>query len=304
MKNKLIVRMAEGLGNQLFMYANAFSIAQKINYKLYFDEKSGYFKKKDIQNFALNNFNISANTLDDKYKFNNQIKNLKRKFLINFDFLKKKKKFIIENRFENKKTKYDTIDTTNLSNIVYLEGHYESEKYFISNRDSILREFEIKNKDKLMNNRYFDIISKNKDRIISICVRTNRYSERINNSNDLISKKKSDAFTKDNIEYIYRAIKQFPINIEKPLFLLWSNDFSNLNQNFQKDNFIFVQNSQDKIITDFFLLTLCKYFIVGPTSFHWWGAWLSQDANKICIKPKNINPSKNIDFWPNEWIAL
>ena len=68
MKNRLIVRIAEGLGNQMFMYANAFSVAQKINYELYFDEKSAYFKKKDIRNFALNHFNISANTLDDKYK--------------------------------------------------------------------------------------------------------------------------------------------------------------------------------------------------------------------------------------------
>ena len=33
---------------------------------------------------------------------------------------------------------------------------------------------------------------------------------------------------------------------------------------------------------DFYLLTLCQNFIVGPTSFHWWGAWLSQNNNKIC----------------------
>ena len=46
MKNKLIVRIAEGLGNQLFMYAHAYCLSKKINYDLYIDNTSGYFKKK------------------------------------------------------------------------------------------------------------------------------------------------------------------------------------------------------------------------------------------------------------------
>tara|TARA_B100000900_G_scaffold386266_1_gene376603 strand:+ start:118 stop:1032 length:915 start_codon:yes stop_codon:yes gene_type:complete len=304
MKKSLIVRIAEGLGNQMFMYANALSVSKNINYKLYVDDKSAYFKKKDIRSFELNNFNITGSSLDDKYKFNNEIKNFKRKFLIKFDLFRTKKNFIIESKFKNKQTKYSPIDTRNLSDLVYVEGNYESEKYFISNRNNLLKEFEIKNKDKLIKNKYFDMINKNKDRIISICVRTNRYSERIKNSDNLISKSKSDEFTQNNIEYIKRAIKQFPIKIEKPLYLLWSNDFSNLNEYFPKENFIFIKNDHNKVINDFFLLTLCKNFIVGPTSFHWWGAWLSQHNDKICIKPKNINQSSNIDFWPNNWIPL
>ena len=58
------------------------------------------------------------------------------------------------------------------------------------------------------------------------------------------------------------------------------------------------------MITDFSLLNECNNFIVGPTSFHWWGAWLNNNANKICIRPSNINPSKNKDFWPSNWIEI
>ncbi len=46
MEKRIIVRIGEGLGNQLFMYANAYAISKTIGYNLYLDSKSGYFKKK------------------------------------------------------------------------------------------------------------------------------------------------------------------------------------------------------------------------------------------------------------------
>ena len=46
MKKRLTIEIAEGLGNQIFMYAFAYSISKKFNYDLYIDNKSGYSKKK------------------------------------------------------------------------------------------------------------------------------------------------------------------------------------------------------------------------------------------------------------------
>lgn len=46
MNNKIIVRIAEGLGNQIFMYANGYALSKKINYELLIDNESGYLKKK------------------------------------------------------------------------------------------------------------------------------------------------------------------------------------------------------------------------------------------------------------------
>ena len=46
MEKKIIVRIAAGLGNQMSMYAHAFSLSKKLNYRLYIDDKSGYFQKK------------------------------------------------------------------------------------------------------------------------------------------------------------------------------------------------------------------------------------------------------------------
>ena len=91
---KLIVRIAEGLGNQMFMYSHSYSLSKKLNYTLFVDNSSGYFKRKNqIRNFELNYFNISSQLSDDKFKFDTYIKDIKRKILKKTDFFKKKKIF-------------------------------------------------------------------------------------------------------------------------------------------------------------------------------------------------------------------
>ena len=56
MKKNLIVRIGEGLGNQLFMYANAYSLSKKFDCNLYIDDESGFSKNKRSRFYNLNIF--------------------------------------------------------------------------------------------------------------------------------------------------------------------------------------------------------------------------------------------------------
>ena len=105
--NKIIVvRIAEGIGNQLFMYANSFSICKRYNYKLLIDDTSGYFKKKNrIRSFELNKFLVDFTIAGNNFKFDNYYKDTKRKFLKKIDYFKQKKSFFIEER-DKKKTNF------------------------------------------------------------------------------------------------------------------------------------------------------------------------------------------------------
>ena len=105
MNKKLIVRISEGLGNQLFMYANAFSLSKKINYDLFVDNESSY-RGKNIRSYLLNNFEISANTATQDLKFNSFKKNFFRKIKIHVDKIKNNKEFLIEKKLLDKKTSY------------------------------------------------------------------------------------------------------------------------------------------------------------------------------------------------------
>jgi len=296
----IIAKISEGLGNQLFMYANAYAISKKFDFNLCLDPYSGYYKN-NVRSFMLNNFNISSEVAPSDWIFSNNYRNLIKKLKIKFDFFKKKKSFLFESKDKNKLTKYIPIKLDNFNDKIYIDGNFESEKYFLNYRNDLLNQFSLKINFK-NNNKYLDII--NKHNVVSISVRQNRYSERISNKFDQYSISKSQDFVSKTVDYIYESIEFIKSKVDNPKFLLWSNDFTGLEKYFPTNKFLYVINSENKILNDFYLLTQCKYFIVGPSTFSWWGAWLSNNDNKICIRPKNINPSNNLDFWPESWISI
>ncbi len=299
MNRKIVVKISEGLGNQFFMYANAYALSKKFNLDLCLDPYSGYYKNK-LRSYMLNNFNISSKIATSDWIFCNNYRNVLKKIKVKYDFFKKKKSFLFEPKDKNKSTKFTYIKLDNFDNTLYIDGNFESEKYFFDYRKDLLNEFSFKNN--ISNNKYLDVI--NNHNVVSISIRQNRYSERKNNKYDQESINKSHDFVSATVDYIYQSIKFIKSKVDNPKFLLWSNDFTDLEKYFPKNEFLYVVNSEDKILNDFYLLTQCKYFIVGPSTFSWWGAWLSNYENKICIRPKNINPSNNIDFWPESWISI
>ena len=63
---EVIVRLGNGLGNQLFTYAAAYSFSKKKNAKLYIDDESGFYFRHKCE---LHNFNITAPIVEKKYNF-------------------------------------------------------------------------------------------------------------------------------------------------------------------------------------------------------------------------------------------
>jgi len=308
MLDKLILRLSNEMGNQMFMYASAYSISKELNRRLYIDDETAFLSKKNVSKFGLNFFNITSSIAPDTLKFKNLSGYIRRKFLIKTDFLRSKKKFYIEKRNRNKITKYSNdYKKLRFDNNLFMEGHYESERYFEDYKDEIKKEFKLKNQDALKKNPYFNEI--NKQNSVSICLRQNRFTEG-RGQNTSQNKQKSWNFTLEQINYINKSVDYIKSKVSSPTFFLWSNDFSNIdknkfNFNYEEIKFYDNESALDKRILSLFLLAQCKHFIVTTSTFNWWGAWLSERNNKIILRPSdkffNDFYLNNQDFWPIDW---
>ena len=73
---------------------------------------------------------------------------IKRKFLIKTNHLRKKKFFYIERKNSNNITCFqEDFMNQSFNNKLFMEGHFESEKYFIDCKDEISSEFIFKKGD-------------------------------------------------------------------------------------------------------------------------------------------------------------
>tara|TARA_Y100000590_G_scaffold242178_1_gene272217 strand:+ start:651 stop:1580 length:930 start_codon:yes stop_codon:yes gene_type:complete len=305
MKKKLIIRMSNNLGNQMFMYASALSFSRQMERELLIDNESSYLLKKNSHTrFSLDFFNISSKIAPKSLKFTGQIGHLKRKLLKKLNILKLRKTFYLENKNNDKTTFYDdSFLDKRYSDNLFIEGYFESEKYFINYANDIRKEFVLKNKSKYLDHPLYKKIKNTHS--ICVCIRQNRFSGGKNRIS-IEDENKSKQFSEEQSNYIKNCMKIFKQKIPNAKFFLWSNSYNDLSKYLPTNELNIV--STNKTDLDFFLMTQAKHFIVVPSSFNWWGCWLSENQEKIVFRPSNSIFSNykinNIDFWPKNWIEI
>ena len=153
MTKKIIVEIAEGLGNQLFMYAHAFSMSKKLGYELLIDNKSAYSKKKNTlrkhQKYMLDSFNIVQNYASNDFIYDKLHKKIKKKLLILIDKFSNKQVFFREKSIKKNNSKivrnYKNLSEINFSDNIYVQGNFENYEYFNEFKNEISNFFIAKN---------------------------------------------------------------------------------------------------------------------------------------------------------------
>lgn len=246
-----------GLGNYMFQIAAAKSLSIDLDCDVIFNESKATTVHQPIHTYKDNIFrNIKFTNEDVNTKLTHQ-----------------------EIGFE-----YNEIP---MVDDVLLSGYFQSEKYFIKNKDKIKEVFKPSDNDKkYIKDRYGDL--------------TNTCSIHIRRG-DYISQQQNHPLCKES--YYEEALKYIPKGTK---FLVFSDDIKWCENIFKGDSFIFVENELDYM--DMYIMSMCKHNIIANSTFSWWGAWLNNNKNRIVIAPsiwfgvsKQLNTK---DIIPNGWIKI
>lgn len=177
-----------------------------------------------------------------------------------------------------------------------IDGFFQSEKYFKTSRENVLRVFEIKDQyQEYIQNKYKYLIE---DDCCVLHVRRNDYAT----ARELIIL---------DMEYYKKAVDHFGNAVH---YIIFSDDIAWCKENFTfLSNKTFIEEGVD--ILEMHLMTYFKKHIIANSTFSWWGAWMAKNSTVVMPNPSNNwfseiyyqetkNTSTYLDLVCENWLTL
>jgi len=289
-----IVNILGGLGNQMFQYAFAYSLAQEKKSVVKLDISS--FETYGLREYGLDLFKVSLEiaTAEEcnllRYKQENLLQKKIRKLRkTSTPFANS---YYREPHFNFGEKIYERRNNS------YFEGYWQSEKYFLKFREVLLQEFSLRNELHSQSKEYQKKILSTES--VSLHIRRGDYV--------------SNAHTNSvhgvcHLEYYTKALSEIHKKVQQPHFFIFSDDLL-----WAKDNLTFTEkitfidlNADIPDHDEMILMSMCKHNVIANSSFSWWGAWLNQNSEKFVTAPKKWFTDTSIntnDLIPPSWIRL
>jgi hypothetical protein len=283
----ITVKLSGGLGNQLFQYACARNIAENNHTDLKLDTSFYDTNENPQLSYGMDYFNKNASIATKKEL-------LPHSGFVSQSIFKilKPKRYIQEKHFE-----FDpTIE--NLKDGSYLDGYWQSENYFKNINQIIKKELTLVEplvgRNLNMANRIKSCES------VSIHVRRGDYvtNGKTNTLHGICSP-----------EYYETSIKLIKQKIGDPVFFIFSDDLEWIHKYMITGypQIIVDINKSNDAHEDLRLMSLCKHHVIANSTFSWWGAWLSDNPDKIVIAPEKWFDQYNLntkDLIPERWVRI
>lgn len=284
-----------GLGNQMFQYAAARALSLKLNSPLLLDisgfENYGLHQGFELQRI-FNGSTEAASNSDVNEILGWQAPALIRRVVSRPSLTALRcKSFVLEPHFNY------WAGISHLTGSCYLNGYWQSEKYFADEAQIIREDFAFKLPMSLQTSEVAKQISQ--VNAVSLHVRRGDYAS---------NAKTTATHGLCSLDYYHAAIQYIIKHVEKPHFFIFSDDIAWVQGNLKIDfphQFI-DHNKGAESYNDMRLMSLCKHNIIANSSFSWWGAWLNSNAGKIVVTPKQwFAIKKNTkDLIPKSWVRL
>jgi len=289
----ITMRIKGGLGNQLFQYAAGYSFAHRLNQNLQLD--ICFFPKQTLRGYKLDKLKISAYaTISETSK---GISALKGKYLNKALRILRiaripvgiKSKYLLETG----SCIMDFFFKDSPEN-AYLDGYFQSERYFKEYRIDLLRQFTPAYEPE---KEYLEALGKILScNAVAVHVRRGDFLYAQNDTNPrhyLLGKR-----------YYDNALRYMTEHVAEPMFFWFSDDIAWVKQNFgERDNFHFISlKTKHGDIDEMMLMKNCRHIIAANSTFSWWAAWLNEHEDAIRTVP--AKRYGNIEMIPETWIKI
>lgn len=291
----IIVKLMGGLGNQMFQYAAGRALSLHHQCILKIDLNFLLDRRPREQGFVYRDYDLGIFNIDPAIANEQEIKKLigepgrKKTDKIIAALLGRKHNFFKEPSFNFYPNFFQLVMP------VYLEGYWQSEKYFQRYEQQIRKDFTFR----YIPSQAIQLMAEKIQRTRSVCVNVRR--------GDFVT---NPLHGTASIEYYRHAAKNIESRIASPEYFVFSDDIEwcKVNLSFSAPvHFISHEYAGNKFSDYLYLMTCCSHFIIPNSSFAWWAAWLNNNPDKIIIAPKkwfNKGPKDTQDLIPESWITL
>jgi hypothetical protein len=295
----IISQLNGGLGNQLFQYAFGRQLAIYNNTELKLDiERFDHYTVETPRKYELDHFKIQASlaTHAECQLFQPKMDPFHRAYRLGFILTRKQPPHPKGVIFE--KPHFDKA-VLNSPDGSYLEGYWQSYKYFEDIEDIIKAEITLKN----------PLVAKNKEVAELISSTTNPVAIHVRRGDYVLDPATNAFHGVYSVQYYQEALEHLIKKIKNPHFFIFSDDpqWTQGNLKFSYPTTYVTHNTPENGFEDLRLMSLCKHFIIANSSFSWWGAWLSSNPDKQVIAPRKWFAGSNkdtSDLTPPNWLRI
>ncbi len=289
----IIVRIWEGLGNQLFQYAYAKALALRTGQQVALDiRETGVLHNdgnRQKRSCGLQHFRVTlpvCRNVERKYPFLDCNENIKNTLM----YLSMKK--VLPFKYYEESVPDFKEDLINIKGNWYLQGYFQNSKYFHNFSDVIRNDLLPRKKIKV--SRDLQEILKLRN-TVSVHIRRGDYCK-IGNCLPKV--------------YYDNAVMYMKNHVESPFWIVFSDDMHWVRNNMDLGNNCFYMGRElgFQDFEELLIMSKCKNHIISNSTFGWWGAWLDKNNDKLVVGPKrwfdNNGKYSGINIMPDEWIRI
>lgn len=272
-----IVRISDGLGNQLFQYAFGYSLYRRTGRELMIDPMySGKLRHYQLDFFCIDFARRFVGKITD-YILGIGPRNSAPLRLKYRECKSSNKKYTIVK--ETSPMKYDEKVYQNIP--AYFIGFWQSYQYFDAYYEEIKRQFQLKEELSLQGRRYLKKIQSNEhgQQSVSLHIRRTDYDRTQNNAC------LGNLFYEQALENMQNKIGDFSLYI-------FTDDKDFVRENFHIREYTLIEGISD--LEEFALMQKCRNHIIANSTYSWWGAYLADDKGGIVYAPLS-------DIWTEQF---